>query len=231
MKRVLSAVVTLSFLAAPALLLGEDAAALKTDREKQSYAIGVEMGNNMKRQGVDLDGNLVAQGIRDILSGGKSLLTEAEVKDGVMAFQKELMAKHQAVQKAAGDKAKAEGEAFLTANAKKDGVKTLPSGLQYKVVTEGTGATPKATDTVTVNYRGKLVDGTEFDSSYSRNEPTTFPVKGVIPGWTEALQLMKVGSKWELYIPANLAYGERGAGGKIPANAALIFEVELLAIK
>ena len=136
-----------------------------------------------------------------------------------------------AMQKVAGDKAKADGEAYLAANAKKDGVKTLPSGLQYKVVTEGAGATPKASDTVTVHYRGKLVDGTEFDSSYSRNEPATFPVNGVIPGWTEALQLMKVGSKWELCIPANLAYGERGAGGRIPANATLVFEVELLGIK
>jgi FKBP-type peptidyl-prolyl cis-trans isomerase FklB len=220
-----------SFLAVPIVVRGEDAPALKTDREKQSYAVGVEMGNNIKRQGVDLDGNLIAQGIKDALAGGTMRLTEAEVKETVMAFQKDLMAKQQAIHKAAGDKAKAEGEAFLAANAKKSDVATLPSGLQYKIVTEGTGAMPKASDTVTVNYRGKLVDGTEFDSSYARNEPATFPVHGVIPGWTEALQLMKVGSKWELYIPASLAYGERGAGGKIPANAALIFEVELLGIK
>jgi FKBP-type peptidyl-prolyl cis-trans isomerase FklB len=231
MKKILCTVATLSMLAAPGLVLGEDAPALKTDLEKQSYAIGVEMGNNMKRQGVDLDGSLVAQGIRDALAGGKLLITEVECKDTVMAFQKGLIAKQQAAQKAAGDKAKADGEAYLAANAKKDGVKTLPSGLQYRVVKEGTGATPKATDTVTVHYRGKLVDGTEFDSSYSRNEPATFPVNGVIPGWTEALQLMKVGSQWELCIPANLAYGERGAGGRIPANAALVFEVELIGIK
>jgi FKBP-type peptidyl-prolyl cis-trans isomerase FklB len=231
MKRVLYAVATLSLLAAPALVLGEDAPALKTDRDRQSYAIGVEMGNNIKRQGVDLDGNLIAQGIRDALGGGTMLLTEAEVKDTVMAFQKGMIAKQQAIQKAAGDKAKTESEAFLAANAKKDGVKTLPSGLQYKVITEGTGSMPKASDTVTVNYRGKLVDGTEFDSSYARNEPATFPCRGVIPGWTEALQLMKVGSKWELYIPASLAYGEKGAGNRIPPNAALVFEVELLGIK
>jgi len=230
-KRVLYAVAAVFFLTAPALAVAQDAAALKTDREKQSYAIGVEMGNNMKRQNVDLDGNLVAQGIRDALAGGKMLLTEAEVKDTGMAFQKTLIAKQQAAQKAAGDKAKTEGEAFLAANAKKDGVKTLPSGLQYKVVTEGTGATPKATDSVTLHYRGRLVDGTEFDSSYSHNEPITHPVNGFIAGWTEALQLMKVGSKWEVYIPANLAYGERGAGSRIPPNAALIFEVELLGIK
>jgi len=231
MRRATCALLAVSFLAVPIVVRGEDAPALKTDREKQSYAVGVEMGNNIKRQGVDLDGNLIAQGIKDALAGGTMRLTEAEVKETVMAFQKDLMAKQQAIHKAAGDKAKAEGEAFLAANAKKSDVATLPSGLQYKVVTEGTGAMPKASDTVTVNYRGKLVDGTEFDSSYARNEPATFPVHGVIPGWTEALQLMKVGSKWELYIPASLAYGERGAGGKIPANAALIFEVELLGIK
>jgi len=231
MRRATCALLAVSFLAAPIVVRSEDAPALKTDREKQSYAVGVEMGNNIKRQGVDLDGNLIAQGIKDALAGGTMRLTEAEVKETVMAFQKDLMAKQQAIHKAAGDKAKAEGEAFLAANAKKSDVATLPSGLQYKVVTEGTGAMPKASDTVTVNYRGKLVDGTEFDSSYARNEPATFPVHGVIPGWTEALQLMKVGSKWELYIPASLAYGERGAGGKIPANAALIFEVELLGIK
>lgn len=231
MKKMLCTVATLTVLAAPGLIHAQDASAFKNDREKQSYAIGVEMGNNMKRQNVDLDGALVAQGIKDALAGGKLLLTDAEVKDTVMAFQKSLIAKQQAAQKAAGDKAKTEGEAFLAANAKKDGVKTLPSGLQYKVITEGTGATPKSSDTVTVNYRGRLVDGTEFDSSYSRNEPATFPCGGVIAGWTEALQLMKVGSKWELYIPANLAYGERGAGGRIPPNAALIFEVELLGIK
>jgi FKBP-type peptidyl-prolyl cis-trans isomerase FklB len=231
MKRVLYAVATLSLLTAPVLVLAGDATALKNDREKQSYAIGVEMGNNMKRQNVDLDGNLVAQGIRDALAGGTMLLTEAEVKDTVMAFQKNLMAKQQAMQKAAGDKAKTEGEAFLAANAKKEGVKTLPSGLQYKVIKDGTGATPKLTDTVTLHYRGRLVDGTEFDSSYSQNEPITHAVNGFIAGWTEALQLMKVGSKWEIYIPTNLAYGERGAGNRIPPNSALIFEVDLLGIK
>jgi len=148
-----------------------------------------------------------------------------------MAFQKELMAKQQEAQKAVSAKAKAEGEAFLAANATKDGVVTLPSGLQYKVITPGSGASPKASDTVSVHYRGRLIDGTEFDSSYKRNEPTSFPVGGVIPGWTEALQLMKVGAKWELYVPAKLAYGDRGAGGLIPPGATLVFEVELLSIK
>jgi FKBP-type peptidyl-prolyl cis-trans isomerase FklB len=205
--------------------------ALKDQRERTSYALGVEVGSNLKRQGVDLDAALVAQGIRDALSGGAMLLTEAEVRETVQAFQRELMARQQEAQKSAAAKARAEGEAFLAANAKKEGVVTLPSGLQYKVITPGTGPSPKASDTVTVHYRGRLVDGTEFDSSYKRNEPTSFPVGGVIPGWTEALQLMKVGAKWELYIPAKIAYGDRGAGGVIPPGATLIFEVELLSIK
>ena len=208
-----------------------DATALKSEREKTSYALGVEVGNNLKRQGVDLDASLLAQGLRDALAGGTLLLGEAEVREAVMAFQKELMAKQQEAQKAVSAKAKTEGEAFLAANATKDGVVTLPSGLQYKVITAGSGASPKASDTVSVHYRGRLIDGTEFDSSYKRNEPTSFPVGGVIPGWTEALQLMKQGAKWELYVPAKLAYGDRGAGGLIPPGATLVFEVELLSIK
>jgi FKBP-type peptidyl-prolyl cis-trans isomerase FklB len=208
-----------------------DATALKSDREKTSYALGVEVGNNLKRQGVDLDASLLAQGLKDALTGGTMLLGEAEVREAVMAFQKELMAKQQEAQKAVSAKAKTEGDAFLAANATKEGVVTLPSGLQYKVITAGSGASPKASDTVSVHYRGRLIDGTEFDSSYKRNEPTSFPVGGVIPGWTEALQLMKVGAKWELYVPAKLAYGDRGAGGLIPPGATLVFEVELLSIK
>ncbi len=205
--------------------------ALKTQREKTSYALGVEVGSNLKRQGVDLDAALIAKGLQDALAGGTMLLTEAEVREVVQAFQRELMAKQQEAQKSVSAKAKAEGEAVLAANATKEGVVTLPSGLQYKVITPGSGASPKASDTVTVHYRGRLIDGTEFDSSYKRNEPTSFPVGGVIPGWTEALQLMKVGAKWELYIPAKIAYGDRGAGGVIPPGATLVFEVELLSIK
>jgi FKBP-type peptidyl-prolyl cis-trans isomerase FklB len=199
--------------------------ALKTQREKTSYALGVEVGSNLKRQGVDLDAALIAKGLQDALAGGTMLLTEAEVREVVQAFQRELMAKQQEAQKSVSAKAKAEGEAFLAANATKEGVVTLPSGLQYKVITPGSGASPKASDTVTVHYRGRLIDGTEFDSSYKRNEPTSFPVGGVIPGWTEALQLMKVGAKWELYIPAKIAYGDRGAGGVIPPGATLVFVV------
>ncbi len=231
MRNVLWTVVTLSLLAAPAIVVGQDATPLKTERDKQSYAVGMQIATNFKQQGVDLDGNLVAQGMRDVLAGGKLLLTETEAKETVIAFQKEMMAKQQEAAKAAGEKAKVESETFLTANAKKEGVQVLPSGLQYKILTKGEGPKPKSTDTVTVHYRGTLIDGTEFDSSYARKEPATFPVTGVIPGWTEALQLMPVGSKWELYIPANLAYGAQGAGGRIPPNAALIFQVELLGIK
>jgi FKBP-type peptidyl-prolyl cis-trans isomerase FklB len=229
MKNLLGAAVVLSVVVVPAVAAAQDASALKTDREKQSYAVGVQMANNMKQNGVDLDAALMAQGLKDAFSG-KTLLTESEVKDAVMAFQKGLIEKQQAAHKAAGDKAKTEGDAFLAANAKKDGVVVLPSGLQYKVITAGTGPMPKATDTVTVNYAGHFLDGTEFDSSYKRNEPATFPLNQVIKGWTEALQLMKVGSKWEIFVPGDLAYGEQGRPG-IPPNSTLVFEVELLGIK
>ena len=231
MKRIPVMLAVVVLLAVSVAALAEDATALKSEREKISYALGVEMGNNLKRQEIEVDAALLAQGIKDALAGGKMLLGEAEVREAVMAFQKDLMAKQQAAQKIKAEKAKAEGEAFLAANATKEGVVTLPSGLQYKVITQGSGASPKASDTVSVHYRGRLIDGTEFDSSYKRNEPTSFPCGGVIPGWTEALQLMKVGSKWELFIPAKLAYGDRGAGAVIPPGATLTFEVELLSIK
>jgi FKBP-type peptidyl-prolyl cis-trans isomerase FklB len=147
------------------------------------------------------------------------------------AFQKEMMAKQQELAKKLGEKNKKEGEAFLSENRKKEGIKALPSGLQYKVVKAGTGKKPKSTDTVTTHYRGTLIDGTEFDSSYRRGQPASFPVSGVIAGWTEALQLMEEGAKWQLFIPPNLAYGERGAGSQIGPNATLIFEIELISIQ
>ena len=231
MRRTVGILAVVVVLATAVGAVAEETGALTSERDKISYALGLEMGNNLKRQGIDIDPTLLGQGIKDALAGGTPRLSEAEAREAVMKFQKDQMAKQQEAQKAASAKAKAEGDAFLAANAKKDGVVTLPSGLQYKVITQGTGATPKASDTVSVHYRGRLVDGTEFDSSYKRNEPTSFPVGGVIPGWTEALQLMKVGSKWELYVPAKLAYGDRGAGGVIPPGATLIFEVELLSIK
>lgn len=204
---------------------------LKTERDKISYGIGMDIGENMKRQSIDIDPDMLAQGIKDVFAGGELLLSEEEFRNTMENFRKDMMEKQKVQMQELSDKNKKEGEAFLAENKKKEGVITLPSGLQYKVIKEGEGNVPKATDTVTVHYRGTLIDGTEFDSSYSRGEPATFPVNGVIPGWTEALQLMKTGSKWQLFIPSNLAYGERGAGGKIAPNSSLIFDVELLSIK
>jgi len=209
---------------------GEDLV-LKDQKDKLSYSIGMNIGNNFKKQSIDVNTDALIQGIKDALSGGKTLMTEQEVNETLMNFQKEMVAKQMAHQKELAEKNKKEGEAFLAENKKKEGVKTLPSGLQYKVIKEGDGKTPKITDTVTIHYRGTLIDGTEFDSSYTRGQPATFPVKGVIAGFTEALQLMKVGSKWQLFIPSNLAYGERGAGDDIGPNATLIFEIEMVSIK
>ena len=204
---------------------------LKDQKDKVSYSIGINIGKNLKKQSVEVNPDILLQGIKDALSGGKTLMTDQEVNETMMNFQKEMMAKQQARMKELGEKNKKEGEAFLAENKKKEGVKTLPSGLQYKIIKEGDGKIPTINDTVTVNYRGTLIDGTEFDSSYQRGKPATFPVKGVIAGFSEALQLMKVGSKWQLFIPSNLAYGERGAGRDIGPNATLIFDVELLSIK
>jgi len=228
--KVLWAVVLCTFLLT-VQAYGEEQSPLKDKKDKLSYAIGLDVGGALKRQSVDVNTDIFMQGVKDALSGGKKLLTDEEVRETMTAFSKELAAKQAEAMKKLGEKNKEEGEAFLAENKKKEGVKTLPDGLQYKVITEGKGASPKATDTVTVNYRGTFIDGKEFDSSYKRNQPATFAVNGVIPGWTEALQLMKEGSKWQLFIPAKLAYGERGAGGVIGPNATLIFEVELLSIK
>ncbi len=205
--------------------------ALKNQKDKLSYTLGMEIGNNFKKQSIDVDPDILARGLKDVLSGSKTLLSEAEARETMMTFQKDMMAKHAEQMKVQGDKNKKEGEAFLAENKKKEGVKTLPSGLQYKVIKAGTGKKPKATDTVTVNYRGTLIDGTEFDSSYKRGQPATFPVTGVIPGWTEALQLMQEGSKWQLFIPSDLAYRDRGAPPNIGPNATLIFEVELISVQ
>ncbi|MBI3753937.1 MAG: FKBP-type peptidyl-prolyl cis-trans isomerase [Deltaproteobacteria bacterium] len=204
--------------------------ALKSEKDKVSYSIGLNIGNNFKSQSVDINPDILAKGIKDALSGSKPLMTEKEIQETMTAFQKEMAAKQAERIKVAAEKNKKEGETFLAENKKKEGVKTTASGLQYKVVKSGSGPKPKATDTVTVNYRGTLIDGTEFDSSYKRGEPASFPLNGIIPGWTEALQLMPVGSKWQLFIPSNLAYGERGAGREIGPDKTLIFEVELLSI-
>ena len=209
----------------------QDKPVLKTDKDKVSYSIGLDIGTNFKRQSVDLDQKALAAGIADGMSGGKPLLTEDEVRKVLAQFQQQMAAKAQQMAQQLADKNLKEGEVFLAENKKKKGVVTLPSGLQYRVITAGTGKIPKATDTVTTHYRGTLIDGTEFDSSYKRGEPASFPVNGVVKGWTEALQLMKVGSKWQLVIPSNLAYGPQGAGQAIGPNATLIFEIELLSIK
>ncbi|MCK9418717.1 MAG: FKBP-type peptidyl-prolyl cis-trans isomerase [Nitrospirae bacterium] len=218
-------------LAASPVLAGENLE-LKTQKDKVSYAIGLDMGNNMKKSELEIDPDVLARAIKDILAGSKPLMTDQEAKETLIALQKDLQAKQIEKNKALGEKNKKEGDTFLAKNKKEKGVKTLPSGLQYKVIAEGKGKSPKASDTVTVNYAGTLINGTEFDSSYKRGQPATFPVGGVIKGWTEALQLMKEGSKWQLFIPSDLAYGEKGTqGGPIGPNAALIFEVELVSIK
>ncbi len=208
-----------------------EVSALNTPREKTSYAFGVDVGRNIRRMVIDIEPDAMVKGLRDALSGVKLLLTEEELNATLTALQNDLRQRQVAVmQKVAEDNKKA-GEAFLAENKNKPGVVTLPDGLQYKIVQEGSGKKPTATDTVEVNYRGTLVNGTEFDSSFRRGQPAAFKVTDVIPGWVEALQLMPVGSKWQLVIPSKLAYGERGAGSHIPPNSTLVFEVELLAIK
>jgi FKBP-type peptidyl-prolyl cis-trans isomerase FklB len=204
---------------------------LKTLKERSSYAIGIDIGRNLKGQGLEIDSALLARGIADALAGGKNLLSDKEIHETMIELQKIVAEQQKGLNAKLSQKNKKEGEAFLAENKKKEGVKTLPSGLQYKVLREGKGASPKATDLVTTHYKGTLLNGSEFDSSYGRGEPATFPVNGVIKGWTEALQLMKVGDKWQLFIPSDLAYGERGAGEDIPPNATLIFDIELLDVK
>ncbi|HVN24524.1 MAG TPA: FKBP-type peptidyl-prolyl cis-trans isomerase [Syntrophorhabdales bacterium] len=202
----------------------------KTPKEKISYIIGVQLGNDMKRESIELDPAFVAKGLQDLLLGNELLIGDKEAKDFVAAYQKEKAARLAEERKKLGEKNREEGVAFLAKNKEKEGVKTLPSGLQYKVLKEGAGRAPKATDTVVTQFKGTFINGAEFDSSYRRNEPMTLRVNAIIPGWTEALQLMKEGSKWQLFVPPELAYGEQGAGPVGP-NATLIFEVELVAVK
>jgi len=205
--------------------------ALSTQKQKQSYAIGLNIGKSMKRDAVEVDTEILARGIRDALAGGKTLLTDEEVKATLTELQVEVRKHQQDEFQAEADKNKKDGDAFLAANKTKEGVVTLPSGLQYKILKEGTGPKPAAQDTVVCNYRGTLLDNTEFDSSEKHGGPASFPVNQVIKGWTEALQLMPVGSKWQLFVPSELAYGSRQAGPQIGPNSTLIFEVELLSIK
>ena len=204
---------------------------LKSQKDKTSYAMGMNIGTGLRKQAIDIDPAIVARGLRDSFSNGKTLLSEEEVHNILTQLQNDIRKKQQELAQVAGEANKKQGVAFLEANKTKEGVVTLPSGLQYKVLQAGTGPKPAATDTVVCNYRGTLLDNTEFDSSYKRGQPATFPVSGVIKGWTEALQLMPVGSKWQLFIPADLAYGDRGAGGQIGPGSTLIFEVELLSIQ
>ncbi len=191
----------------------------------------MNFGTGLRKQSLDIDPAILARGLRDSFSNGKTLLTEDEARAVLTQLQGDVRKKQQEVAQQLGDANKKQGMAFLEANKAKDGVVTLPSGLQYKILQEGTGPKPAPTDTVVCNYRGTLLDSTEFDSSYKRGQQATFPVNGVIKGWTEALQLMPVGSKWQLFIPSELAYGDRGAGGQIGPNATLIFELELLSIQ
>jgi FKBP-type peptidyl-prolyl cis-trans isomerase FklB len=204
---------------------------LKSTRDNASYAIGHDIGTTFKKQSLNLNPEAVLTGINDGLRGSEPVLTKEEREKVLAAFQKEMMEKQTAAGKVAGEKNAAVGEKFLAENKKKVGVKTTGSGLQYKVLKEGSGPSPKETDTVVTHYRGTLIDGTEFDNSYKRGEAASFPVSRVIKGWTEALKIMKVGSKYQLFIPPQLAYAERGVGKDIGPNATLIFEVELLAIK
>ena len=228
MKRL---IICLGALCVASLGLAEDKPQLKDQKDKASYSIGYDIGTTFKKQNIELNMDALFAGMKEALAGKDGALSKEDRDKVLETFQKELMEKQVAASKEAATKNLAEGEKFLAENKKKDGVKTTASGLQYKVVKEGNGPMPKETDTVVTNYRGTLIDGTEFDSSYKRNEPASFPVNRVIKGWTEALQLMKVGSKYQLFIPSSLAYGERGAGRDIGPNATLIFDVELLSIK
>lgn len=205
--------------------------ALKDQKDRISYGIGFNLANSLKNSGIEINQDLLFQAVKDVLNDKPTLLNETEVREVLTSLQKDMRAKMEEKRKTAAETNKKEGEAFLAENKSKPGVVTLPSGLQYKVLQEGKGKSPSSNDTVTVHYRGTLLDGTEFDSSYQRNQPATFKVNGVIKGWTEALQLMKEGAKWQLFIPSQLAYGEFGAGQKIGPNSTLIFDVELLEVK
>jgi FKBP-type peptidyl-prolyl cis-trans isomerase FklB len=204
---------------------------LKTQKDKVSYAIGLNIGKSLRKDSVEVDSAVFARGVKDALTGAKALLTDDELKAVLTSLQGELQKRQEETMRQAADINKKAGDSFLAENKTKPGVVTLPDGLQYKVLTEGTGPKPAATDSVVCNYRGTLIDGTEFDSSYKRGQPATFPVNKVIKGWTEAVQLMPVGSKWQLFLPAELAYGNRGAGPDIGPNSTLIFEVELVSIQ
>jgi FKBP-type peptidyl-prolyl cis-trans isomerase FklB len=208
-----------------------EAVTLTSPKEKRSYSLGLDLGRNFRQQEIEVDMRLLSKGIQDALAGTKPLLSEKEYTAAMELFRQEMVARQQARLKVMADQNRLEGEQFLSGNKLTAGIVVLPSGLQYKELVAGTGAVPKPTDTVSVHYRGTLINGSEFDNSYKRGEPVSFSVNGVIPGWTEALQLMNVGAKWQLFVPSVLGYGERSPGPEIPPNSTLIFEVELLGIK
>ena len=222
-----SRVLFTSLLMASSISIAHAEDGLGSEKQKLSYAVGVRIGLDLQRNGMDVDTGLVAMAIDDVMADGKLKLTMEEIQALFADYQQKEMAKLEL----AGQVNKAEGEAFLAANKDKDGVTVLPSGLQYKVVTAGTGKQPVLESTVSVHYRGTLLNGAEFDSSYKRGAPATFPVNGVIKGWAEALQLMKEGAKWRLFIPSDLAYGTRGAGADIAPYSVLTFDVELLSVE
>jgi len=227
MKKFIAIAIVLSLVGGT--IMAQKNNAPKTQKEKVSYGIGINLGKDMKQrmQGLDLNFMFLLQGIKDAVNGSKTALSDKEMETVLAAFQQEMTSKMQVK----ADKNVKEGEAFLAANKKKEGVVTLASGLQYKIIKSGNGPIPTKDQTVKCHYRGTLIDGTEFDSSYKRGEPAEFPVTGVIKGWVEALQLMPVGSKWQLFIPSDLAYGPNGAGQMIGPNATLVFDIELISIK
>jgi len=213
-------------------LQAQDPPVLKTEVDKVNYGIGVGVVRNFVNQGLDVNLELVIKGMRDMHAGSTLLMTEEELAKTMNAFQKELRQRQAEAAKAVAEKNKKEGDSFLAENSKKEGITVLPSGLQYRILKAGDGKIPTDADSVECHYRGTFVDGKEFDNSYKKGKPITFKVQGgVIPGWSEVLKLMPVGSKWQVFLPSRLAYGERGAGSQIGPNTALIFEIELLAIK
>ena len=230
LKQVVIAV--MGFAATTVFAANDTANVLKTEMDKLSYSIGVDLGQNMKKQGIEINPAPMVKGMQDgLATDAKLLLTEKEMKDVLLNFQKELMAKRTAQFDKSSAENKSKGDAFLAANKTQKGVVVLPSGLQYKIITAGTGPKPGSNDNVTVDYTGKLINGTVFDSSEKAGKPATFKLSQVIPGWSEALKLMPVGSTWEIYIPSELAYGKRNVGGLIGPNETLIFNVHLISSK
>ncbi len=227
-KTILAAV---SILLLFAISCSEKKFELKEQKEKESYSLGYQFGKNLKFQETEINFDVYMSGLQDALEGKEPQMTQEEIRLTINSLEKRLADTQQKAQKQQAEKNLTQGKDFLEENAKKEGITILPSGLQYKVISEGSGKMPQKSDTVTVHYRGTLIDGTEFDSSISRGQVQSFRVDGVIPGWTEALQLMNEGAKWELFIPSELAYGERGIPRRIPPNSVLIFEIELISIQ